>query len=171
MDRLVELVGQHRFQRNGFRINVDLREDNRVKDKSGRTWLKKGPYSNTVRGEHPIVQHVQSMGIPCDSVCLNRRRADSPTPPMGPHRDGKNTGHSWVAFWGCPVGEGALVTEAGDRYEEQNCWHSCGDLSSKTHWVEPHYTGTRYSVVAFSGPTPRLSTRPAKRGCIHDDKT
>ena len=168
MNRLVELVEQHKFTRNGYRINVDLREENRTKDASGRTWLKRGPYSNTVRGTHPIVQHVHSIGIPCDSVCLNRRRADSPTPPMGPHRDGKNTGHSWVAFWGCPLGEGALVTEAGDRYEEQKCWHTCGDLSNKTHWVEPHYAGTRYSVVAFSGPTPRLSTRPAKRGCIPD---
>ena len=55
MDRLVELVGQHRFTRNGYRINVDLREENRAKDASGRTWLKRGPYSNTVRGTHPIV--------------------------------------------------------------------------------------------------------------------
>ena len=53
MDRLVELVEQHKFTRNGYRINVDTREDNRVKDKSGRTWLKKGPYSNTVRWGAP----------------------------------------------------------------------------------------------------------------------
>ena len=164
MDRLVELVSQHKWTRNGFRINTDLRPENRVKDKPGRTWLKQGPNSNTVRGDHPIVQHVQSMGINADSVCLNRRRADSPTPPMGPHRDGKNTGHSWIAFWGCPIGEGALVSEADDRWEEQKVWHSCGDLSSKTHWVEPHSSGSRYSVVAFTGPTPQLSRRPAKRG-------
>ena len=153
MDKLQELVSQHKFIRNGYRINTDLREENRRKDPSGRTWLRQGPYSNTVRGDHPIVQHVQSMGIPCNAVCINRRRADSITPPMGPHRDGKNTGHSWVAFWGCPTGEGALITEADDRYEEQGVLHSCGDLSAKTHWVEPHSRGTRYSVVCFTGPS------------------
>ena len=171
MNRLVELASKFHYTRNGFRINTDLREENRVKDKSGRTWLKQGPYSNTVRGDHPIVQHVQSMGIPCDSVCLNRRRHDSPTPPMEPHRDGKNTGHSWIAFWGCPIGEGAVCTEADDRWEEQRVFHSCGDLSSKTHWVEPHYSGCRYSVVAFTGPTPQLSKRPAKRGSNPDCRT
>ena len=168
MERLIELATAHRYTRNGMRINVDLRPENRAQDKSGRTWLRQGPYSNTVRGDHPIVQHVQSMGIPGDSVCLNRRRADSPTPPMGPHRDGKNTGHTWTAFFGCPIGEGALVTEAGGRYEEQRVWHSCGDLSQCTHWVEPHYSGSRYSVVAFSGPSPQLAKRPAKRGSNPD---
>ncbi len=54
MDRLVELVSKFHFTRNGYRINTDLREENRVKDKSGRTWLKQGPYSNTVRKDHPI---------------------------------------------------------------------------------------------------------------------
>jgi len=168
MDRLIELATAHRYTRNGMRINVDLRPENRVQDKPGRTWLRQGPCSNTVREGHPIVQHVQSMGIPCNRVCLNRRRADSPTPPMGPHRDGKNTGHSWTAFWGCPIGEGALVTEAGGRYEEQGVWHSCGDLSQCTHWVEPHYSGSRYSVVAFSGPSPQLAKRPATRGSNPD---
>ena len=62
MDRLVELVSQHRFSRNGYRTNVDQREENRVKDRSGRLWLKRGPYSNTVREGHPIVEHVNSMG-------------------------------------------------------------------------------------------------------------
>ena len=89
MEHLQELVGQHQFFRNGYRTNTDLRASNRMQDKSGRTWLRKGPYSNTVREGHPIVEHVNSMGIPCDAVCLNRRRADSVTPPMGPHRDGK----------------------------------------------------------------------------------
>ena len=168
MERLIELATAHRFTRNGMRINVDQRPENRVKDKSGRTWLRQGPYSNTVREGHPIVQHVQSMGIPCDSVCLNRRRADSPTPPMGPHRDGKNTGHSWIAFWGPPQGEGALVCEDGRRFTEQDTMHYCGDLSQCTHWVEPHSGGTRYSVVCFSGPSPQLAKPPATRGCNPD---
>jgi len=156
MDRLVELAAEHHYVRNSYRINTDLRPENRITDKSGRIWLRRGPMSNTVREGHPIVQHVRSMGIPCDACCLNRRRADSPTPPMGPHRDSLNSGPSWIAFWGCPQGEGALVTEDGRRFEEQRVFHYCGDLSQCTHWVEPHSSGTRYSVVAFSGPIPRL---------------
>ena len=108
METLKELVSQHPWSRNGLRIKTDLRPENRRQDKSGRTWLCKGPYSNTVYGDHPIVAHVQSMCVPCNAVCLNRRRADSTTPPMGPRRDGKNTGHSWIAFWGDFEG-GALV--------------------------------------------------------------
>ena len=139
MERLVELVSRHRFTRNGYRTNTDLREENRVKDKSGRMWLRQGPYSN-------------------------RRRADSPTPPMGPHRDGTNTSsESFVAFWGCPEGEGALVLENGQRFEAQRTMHACGDLSQITHWVEPHSSGKRYSVVCFSGPMPRVAKRPGRR--------
>ena len=57
---LKELMLRHRWTRNGFRTNTDLREENRAKDKAGRTWLIKGPYSNTLRGEHPIVAHDRS---------------------------------------------------------------------------------------------------------------
>ena len=159
MDKLIELVGQHKFVRNGYRVNTDMREENKIRDRSGRVWLRRGPYSNTVRGDHPIVQHLNSMGIPCNAACLNRRRADSITPPMGRHKDSRNTSGSWVAFWGCPIGEGALITEDGRRYEEQYCFHNCGDLSKVSHEVEPHYMGTRYSVVAFTGPKPRLRKR------------
>ena len=162
MERLVELTTSHHFTRNGMRTNVDTRPENRVRDKNGREWLRRGPYSNTVREGHPIVEHVNSMGVPCDAVCLNRRRADSVTPPMGRHRDGENTGHSWIAFWGCPEGEGALALEDGRRSTEQQVLHYCGDLSQCTHWVEPHTTGTRYSVVCFSGPPPSTSRRRRK---------
>ena len=162
MEQLRELVEKHRFTRNAFRTNTDTREENRRKDKSGRMWLVLGPYSNTVRDDHPIVAHVNSMGIPCNAVCLNRRRANSETPPMAPHRDGKNTSGSRIAFWGCPEGEGALVCEDGRRFTEQNVMHACGDLTKCTHWVEPHKTGTRYSVVAFSGPKP-MKSRTAKK--------
>ena len=147
-------MSQHKWTRNCYRTNTDMREENRTQDKGGRTWLKSGPHSNTVRGEHPIVQLV-SRQVPANAVCLNRRRADSPTPPMGPHKDSRNTGHSWIAFWGCPPGEGVLCTELGQRYDAQNVWHYCGDLSNITHWVEGHSTGTRYSAVAFTGP-PRV---------------
>ena len=157
MDTLISLCEGYRYLRNGYRIGTDLRPENRKKDKNGRTWLKRGPYSNTVRGDHPIVQHVNSMGIPCNACCLNRRRADSPTPPMGPHRDGSNTGDSWIAFWGdFPEGEGALVCEDGRRYEKKGHFQACGDLSKVTHWVEGHSSGTRWSCVAFTGALPQL---------------
>ena len=156
MDDLRELMAKHTWTRNCYRTNTDLREENRSKDKAGRTWLVRGLFSNTVREGHPIVDLVRE-SVPCNAVCLNRRRADSPTPPMGAHRDGRNTGQgSWIAFWGCPEGEGALVTELGQRYLSQNVWHDCGDLSKIIHWVEPHTSGTRYSAVAFTGPPPRL---------------
>ena len=149
MEELRELVARHRFTRNCFRTNTDVREENRVKDKNGRTWLAIGPYSNTVQGDHPIVECARKQ-VPCNAVCLNRRRADSPTLPMGPHRDSKNLeGGSYVMFWGCSENEGALVVEDGSRYVEQNKWHFCGDLSKKLHWVEVHSEGTRYSLVAF----------------------
>ncbi len=154
MDRLAELTAQHKFIRNGYRTILDQRPENRVRY-GGRTWLRKGPYSNTVRGDHPIVRHVQSMGIPCNAVCLNRKRAESP--PMGPHRDACNSGNSFIAFWGDYDG-GALVCEDGRRFTDKEVWHECGDLSQCTHWVEPHSSGIRYSAVAFTGP---VSTRRA----------
>ena len=159
---LFRAVEKFHFTRNGYRLNVDKRPENQTFDKSGRQWLKVGPYSNTVRNDHAIVQEVRRQGIPCNSVCINRRRADSVTPPMGAHRDSRNTGEgSYVMHWGQPVGEGALCTENGDRYEEQRVWHNCGDLSKILHHVEPHYSGTRYSLVAFTGPPPRVKRRTA----------
>ena len=157
---MLDLVRKHKFTRNNYRTNVDRRPENQQNDVSGRNWLTVGPNSNTVRGAHPIVEQVRKQ-VPCNSVCINRRRADSPTPPMGAHRDSRNTGEgSYVMHWGQSIGEGALVTEHGDRFEEQGVWHTCGDLSKITHWVEPHYNGTRYSLVAFTGPPPRVKKRP-----------
>ena len=176
MDIFKEVEKFH-FTRNGYRVNTDRRPENTRHDGS-REWLKIGPFSNTVRGHHPIVQEVNRQGIPCNSVCITRRRANSKVPPMGPHRDSRNTGNppcSYVMHWGQGEREGALVDEHGNRYEEQRVWHCCGDLSKITHWVEPHSSGTRYSMVAFFGPPPRLkrrsSTVPEKCGNIHHDKT
>ena len=168
----MEQVEKFHFTRNGYRVTVDRRPENQ-KFAKDRQWLKVGPYSNTVR-DHPIVEEVRKQGIPCNSVCLNRRRADSKTPPMGPHRDSRNTGDppcSYVMHWGQPTGEGALCDEHGNCYEEQRVWHNCGDLSKITHWVEPHYSGTRYSMVAFHGPPPRVKTRSSKTQemCVDTD--
>ena len=64
MDRLVELATEHHYVRNGMRINTDLRPENRVQDRSGRTWLRRGPYSNTLRDpDHPVVKHVQEFSL------------------------------------------------------------------------------------------------------------
>ena len=159
---IFEAVEKFRFIRNGYRVNTDRRPENTIHDGS-REWLKVGPHSVTVRGDHPIVQELNRIGIPCNSVCLNRRRAKSKVPPMGPHRDSRNTGDppcSYVMHWGQPIGQGALVTENGDRYEKQRVWHNCGDLSKITHWVEDHGGDkTRYSMVAFFGPPPRVKRR------------
>ena len=56
MERLVELTTSHHFTRNGMRTNVDTRPENRARAKNGREWLRRGPYSNTVREGHPIVE-------------------------------------------------------------------------------------------------------------------
>ena len=62
METLKELVSKHRFVRNGMRINLDNDPDNVVRDKSQRKWLRRGPYSNTLRDPpNPIVQHVQTI--------------------------------------------------------------------------------------------------------------
>ena len=170
---LFRAVEKFTFRRNSYRTNTDSRPEN-IKIDNGRKWLIVGPYSNTVRGDHPIVQEVNRQGIPCNSVCINRRRANSKTPPMIPHRDGRNTGDppcSYVMHWGQPIGEGALCTENGDRYEEQRVWHNCGDLSKITHWVEDHTGTTRYSLVAFHGPPPRVKRRSstALKKCVDTD--
>ena len=118
---IFEAVEKHSFSRSGYRTNVDRRPENTIRS-GHREWLKVGPHSNTVRGDHPIVQEVNRRGIPCNSVCINRRRANSRAPPMGPHRDSRNTGDppcSYVMHWGSPEGEGALVDELGNRFEEQ----------------------------------------------------
>ena len=88
---IFEAVEKFHFTRNGYRTNVDRRPENTVRS-GHREWLKVGHYSNTVRGDHPIVQELNRIGIPCNSVCLNRRRAKSKVPPMGPHKDSRNTG-------------------------------------------------------------------------------
>ena len=82
-------------------------------------------------------------------MCLNKKRASSPV--MGAHRDGKNSGMSWVMLWGTFEGGGALVLEDGRRYEEKGVWHGPMNGGEITHWVEPHEEGVRLSAVAFSG--------------------
>ena len=65
-----------------------------------------------------------------------------------------------------PLDDGHVI---GRRFTEQNVLHYCGDLSQCTHWVEPHTTGTRYSVVCFSGPPPPTTRR--RRKCSPDCRT
>ena len=72
MQELIDLVDKHKFTRNGFRTNLDANSDNFYFDSSGRKWLKKGPYSNTVRSG-PILNNVQTIFPDCTAVCLNRK--------------------------------------------------------------------------------------------------
>ena len=91
MDELISLVDQHKFWRNGFRVNLDKDETHRRVDKNGRTWLKYpyAPRSNTVR-EGPILECVQTMLPHVNSVCLNQKATTSP--PMQRHKDKKTKG-------------------------------------------------------------------------------
>ena len=160
MDELISLVGQHRFWRNGFRVNVQQDEAHRRKDRNGRTWLKYpfAPRSNTIR-EGPILECVQKqLGEHINSVCLNKKAATSP--PMTRHKDRKNKSNSHICFWGDFEGGGALHLADGRVFNEKHQWYEY-DGSAVEHWVEPHESGTRYSAVAFQGP-PAPKTRPKK---------
>ena len=158
MDAFVSLVAKHKFYRNGFRTNLDKDPTHHRKDRNGRTWIlyKYAPFSNTVR-EGPILDCVQEMlGPTINAVCLNRKRASSP--PMARHRDGKNSGPSWVCLWGDFEGGGELMLADGTVYAEKNVWHGPMNGAAVEHWVEPHKNGVRYSAVAFTGP-PAPKTR------------
>ena len=100
MQGLIDLVDKHKFTRNGFRTNLDDNPDNFNVDSSGRKWLKKGPYSNTVRSG-PILNHVQTIFPDCTAVCLNRKRAESP--PMAAHRDKKILEKAIFVFGGITI--------------------------------------------------------------------
>ena len=152
METLKGLVAQHRWTRNGTRVNVqDASPEHITVDACKRRWLKKGPYSNTLRDpQHPIVQHIQTLYPWANCVCLNRKRASSP--PMCAHRDKHNESGSMICFWGDYEGGGDLCMEDGTRYGAKETWHGPYDGHATTHWVTPHASGTRYSAVAFSGP-------------------
>ena len=175
METLKELLSQHRFVRNGMRINLDNDPDNVVRDKSQRKWLRRGPYSNTLRDpSHPIVQHVQTLFPWANCVCLNRKRSSSP--PMIAHRDKGNESASMICFWGDfdnSNGQGALCLEDGTEYCEKEVWYGPYPRAQVIHWVRGHSSGTRYSCVVFAGPqarSTRSAKRPEMRGYSPDDK-
>ena len=175
MDTLKELVSKHNFTRNGMRTNLDDNPDNWVMDKGRRRWLKRGPYSNTLRDpSNPIVAHVQTLFPWANAVCLNRKRSTSP--PMIAHRDKGNTSASMICFWGDydnSNGQGALCLEDGTEYTAKETWHGPYEGHRVTHWVRGHSSGVRYSCVVFAGPparSTRSATRPEMRGNIPDDK-
>ena len=152
MERLISLVDKHKFWKNEFRTNLDTNPEHWRQDRTGRKWIANqwAPYSNTLR-EGPILEHVQSMIPEINAVCLNRKRAESP--PMSRHRDGKNSGPSYVCLWGDYEGGGELCLEDGTVYSTKEVWHGPMDGASVYHWVNAHKTGTRYSAVAFAGPS------------------
>ena len=159
MEKLIELVNGHKFVRNNFRTNLDHNPDNFYFDASGRKWLKKGPYSNTI-GEGPILDHVKTIFPETTAVCLNRKRAESP--PMTKHRDRRNEGDSFICFWGDYEGGGELVLEDGRVFSEKHVFHGPYNGALLEHEVKPHQHGTRYSAVIFRG----LAGNPKQR-CRH----
>ena len=151
------LVQEHRWDENAYGTNTDTDPAHHRIDARGRRWVAYpwAPFSNTLR-EGPILECVQQMLPEVNAVCLNRKRAESP--PMSKHRDSKNSGPSWVCFWGDFEGGGDLCMEDGTVYSGKHEWHGPMAGSELTHWVTPHRSGTRYSAVAFSGP-PAPKTR------------
>ena len=107
IDTLISLVSQHRWYKNAYRTNTDTDPTHHQIGRRGRHWLAYpwAPYSNTVR-TGPILECVQQMLPGVNAVCLNRKRADEP--PMSKHKDSKNSGPSWVCFWGDIEGGGEL---------------------------------------------------------------
>ena len=159
MEELIELVDKHhKFSRNGFRTNLDNNPANFNFDKAGRKWLKKGPYSNTIR-EGPILRHVQTMFPEATAVCLNRKSCHSP--PMAKHKDRKNVGDSYIAFWGDYESGGELVLDDGRVFSDKYVFHGPYNGAEIAHEVKPHKTGTRYSAVIFSGPKVYPKKKPA----------
>ena len=159
MDALISLVAHHRFWKNAFRINTDTDPAHHRIDVGGRHWIAYpyAPYSNTLR-KGPILECVQAMLPGINAVCLNRKRAEEP--PMSRHRDSKNSGPSYVCFWGDYEGGGKLCLEDGTVYAGKEVWHGPMDGGRLYHWVTPHETGTRYSAVAYSGgPAPTTRTQ------------
>ena len=157
IDSLIALVERHRWYKNAFRTNTDTDPTHHQIGRRGRRWLAYpwAPYSNTVR-TGPILECVQQMLPGVNAVCLNRKRADEP--PMSKHKDSRNSGPSWVCFWGDYEGGGDLCLEDGTVYSGKHVWHGPMNGAELAHWVSPHTSGTRYSAVAFSGP-PAPKTR------------
>ena len=85
---LPELVKEHKFWRNAYRVNLDTDPEHQRADRNGRVWLRNdiAPKSNTLRSG-PILAYVQTELPGVNAVCLNRKRAESP--PMSRHLDGK----------------------------------------------------------------------------------
>ena len=159
MDEFCSLAEQVKMYRNSYRVNVHPGEELRI-DVNGGKWLKKGPFSVTVR-EGPLVEKMQEWFPDCNAVCVNRKRATSP--PMGRHKDGKNQlRESHICIWGDhPEGEGTLVLETDDgeeRLTERRKWHTRA-YSEIYHRVEPHTSGVRWSAIAFRGKPVRLTTQ------------
>ena len=80
LEELQSLVSEHKWWRNGFRVNLDREESHRRRDRNGREWLKYpfAPRSNTIR-EGPILECVQQqLGPHINAVCLNKKKRRVP---------------------------------------------------------------------------------------------
>ena len=156
MERLNELVMQHKFVPSRVRTNLATGPEDLTHYKSSK-FLRHAILSNAVR-EGPMLALVREMlpdaGI--TELCLNKC---DPARPMAAHRDGKNSSDlSYIALFGYFTG-GALCLEDGRRFEKPGTWFDF-DGRNLTHWVEP-FEGERYSVVAYARKHPaRVPKRP-----------
>ena len=153
---LVEMT--HKFQRNGFRVNVDDDPSHFRVDRNGRKWIRDewAPLSNCVRAGPILEKAREELGPQIDTIMLNKKSAKSP--PMSKHKDGNNKGDSYVMLWGDFEGGGELCLETGERFVEKEIWHGPMNGKDVAHWVNKHESGTRFSAVAFtSGKKPNLS--------------
>ena len=152
----IELVETtHKFQRNGFRVNVDDDPTHFRVDRNGRKWIRDewAPLSNCVRAGPILEKAREELGPQIDAIMLNKKSAKSP--PMCKHKDGNNKGDSYVMLWGDFEGGGELCLETGERFVEKEIWHGPINGKEVTHWVNKHTSGTRMSAVAFvSGVNP-----------------
>ena len=152
MDELQALVRRHKFWKNSFRTNIGESAPSRY---SGKPMLLEGVLSKTIRAgkteeQARMLQLVHEMlpelrepvhlTLNRDVTCL-------------PHRDKRNVGHSYIAFFDgkVPFEGGQLIVREpqGDRViSEKNVWHrfSGNDL----HWNLPQ-TGEKLSIIAYQG--------------------
>ena len=80
LEELQSLVSEHKWWRNGFRVNLDREESHRRRDRNGREWIKYILRLLAIlyaRGG--ILECVQKqLGPHINAVCLNKKKAPSP---------------------------------------------------------------------------------------------
>ena len=155
MDELQALVRRHKFWKNNFRTNIGQSVTSKY---GGKPMLLEGVYSNTIRGagkteeQARMLQLVRQMLPDLQEPMLTLNRNVT----CLPHRDKRNVGHSYIAFFDgkVPFEGGQLIVQEpqGNRVIfQKNVWHRFS--GNDVHWNLPH-TGEKLSIVAYQGPKP-----------------